>query len=95
MSTRLTLTGDPAGECQWAEASRGVIRFGRTVRTSSMRDPLQDRQIATFSVTDLEMMLDMARASKREVERSLDAALEWHRAQVAVIEARRPTVGVE
>lgn len=89
MSNRLTLTGDPSGECQWAEARRGVIRFGRTTRTSSMRDPLQDREIATFSVVDLETMLGMARASRREVERSLDAALEYHKAQVATIEARK------
>ena len=89
MNSRLTLTGDPAGECQWAEAKRGVILFGRTVRTSSTRDPLQDRLFATFSVTDLEMMLDMARASRRVEEGSLAAAVEWHKAQVAVIEARR------
>ena len=89
MSNRLTLTGDAAGECQWVEARRGVIRFGRTVRTSSTRDPLQDREIATFSVTDLETMLDMARASKREVARSMAAALEYHKAQVADIEGRR------
>lgn len=91
MSNRLVLTGDPASECQWAEATRGAIRFGRTVRTSSTRDPLQDREIATFSVTDLETMLDMARASRREVERSLDEALQYHGAQVALIQGRRLT----
>ena len=89
MSNRLTLTGDASGECQWAEARRGVIRFGRTTRTSSPRDPLQDREIATFTVTDLETMLDMARASRSVEEGSLAAVLEWHKAQVATIQARR------
>ena len=89
MSNRLTLTGDPAAECQWAEARRGAILFGRTVRTSSTRDPLQDRQIATFSVTDLETMLDMARASRSVEEGSLAAALEWYKAQVAIIQERK------
>ena len=89
MSNRLTLTGDAAGECQWAEARRGVVRFGRTVRGSSPRDPLQDREIATFSVLDLEMMLDMARASRREVDQSLDEALHFHEQRAAIIRVRK------
>ena len=89
MSNRLTLTGDPSGECQWAEARRGVIRFGRTVRGGSLSKPLQDREIAEFSIADLSLMIEMARASRREVARSMAAALEYHKAQVATIQARK------
>jgi len=38
---------------------------------------------------DLEMMLNMARASRREVDQSLDEALHFHEQRAAIIRVRK------